>query len=453
MKQPNIILINCDDLGYGDLACYGSNTHPTPHLNRLAAEGMRFTDFCMASSVCSPSRASMLTGCFPNRIGFGMPGGHRVLFPGDGEGLNPDETTIATLLRSAGYATKMVGKWHCGDQPEFLPTRHGFDSYYGLPFSNDMGRQRGRPANPPLPLLLNEEVLEEQPDQAALTYRYLDESLRFLRSNQDRPFFLYLAHMYVHLPIYAPNHFLEQADGDPYAAGVAFVDWSTGVIMNELKMLGLDDDTLIVFTSDNGSRAKPPSGGSNGALRGAKGEIWEGGCRVPGIFRWPGRIAPGSVYNQSTLSIDLYKTFAGLAGVEPPSDRMIDGGDLRKVLLDSPDAATGRDTFPYYFGNHLCAVRQSSWKLHIRSPDGSSMQELYDLSGDIAETQDLYNAHPNKVGELMELVGHYRKTLGDGETLGSETRPIGKVDNPAPLTSYNPDTPYFLHEYDLDHIG
>lgn len=274
---PNVVLINCDDLGYGDLGCYGSTSNETPVLDRMAAEGLRFTDFYMASPVCSPSRAALLTGCYPPRIGFGQFDGLPVLFPGQRFGIHEDEVTIAQLLAGAGYATKHVGKWHCGDQAAFLPTRRGFEHYFGIPYSNDMGRQRiddgldlprlmrklGIPfvdEIPPLPLLLDEEVLEAQPDQASLTARYVDESVGFIRGNADRPFFLYLAHLYVHLPIYVQPRFEAGSRNGRYGAAVASIDWAAGVLLDELARLGLDDDTLVVFTSDNGSRAAGRAG-------------------------------------------------------------------------------------------------------------------------------------------------------------------------------------------------
>jgi arylsulfatase A len=455
MKSPNIILINCDDLGYGDLGCYGSTQHATPHLDRMAAEGMRFTDFCMASSVCSPSRAALLTGCFPNRIGFGLPAGRHVLFPGDAEGLHPGEVTLAFLLKSQGYATQMVGKWHCGDQPEFLPTRHGFDHYYGLPYSNDMGRQSTDDNRPPLPLLRDLDVIEQQPDQASLTFRYVEESLRFIRQNKDGPFFLYFAHMYVHLPIYAPDRFLEESKGDAYAAGVAFIDWTAGVLMHELKSLGIDDNTLLVFTSDNGSRAMPPSGGSNAPLRGTKAQMWEGGFRVPGIFRWPGVIPPGRVCDTPAMSIDLYRTFAHFSGATIPPDRPPDGGTLCDILTGSPDSSVGRTTFPYYRGNRLCAVREGSWKLHLFGPKGEPMHELYHLGEDISESRNVHADHPDVVEQMEALAESYREELGDENTgrSGRNTRPAGRVAQPRPLTTYDPSHPYYAHEYDLDHRG
>jgi len=265
VTKPNILLINCDDLGYGDLGCYGSTVNKTPTIDKMASEGVRFTDFYMASPVCSPSRGAMMTGCYPPRIDFGTFDGLRVLFPGQGIGLSTDETTIAGALKDVGYATKIVGKWHCGDQPEFLPTRHGFDSYYGLPYSNDMGRQvpdltlddhsllETRQSRPPLPLLRDEEVIQEQPDQRGLTERYVEESVRFLRENSENPFFLYLAHMHVHLPLYAAERFVNESENGDYGACVAGIDWATEVLLAELNRLGIDENTLIIFTSDNGS--------------------------------------------------------------------------------------------------------------------------------------------------------------------------------------------------------
>ena len=264
--SPNIILINCDDLGYGDLGCYGSNRNRTPHIDRLAQEGIRFTDFYMASPVCSPSRAAMMTGCYPPRIGFGSFHGEVVLFPGYDIGLSQEEVTVASQLKAAGYATKIIGKWHCGDQPEFLPTRHGFDEYFGIPYSNDMGMQSDRPDNPPLPVLRNERVVQQQPDQRGITERYTEEAISFIDRNKDEPFFLYLAHMYVHVPLFVPKQFLESSQNGAYGGAVECIDWSVGVIMDRLEELGIDGNTLMVFTSDNGSGPKAKEGATTLAV-------------------------------------------------------------------------------------------------------------------------------------------------------------------------------------------
>lgn len=450
--RPNIVLINCDDLGYGDPGCYGSTVNDTPTIDRIAKEGIRFTDFYMASPVCSPSRGAMMTGCYPPRIGFGSFDGRWVLFPGQPVGLNTAETTIAKLLQQGGYATKLVGKWHCGDQKAFLPTRHGFDSYFGLPYSNDMGIQTEVDTYPPLPLLRDEEVIQAQPDQAALTERYVDESVRFIRDNKNRPFFLYLAHMHVHLPIYAPDRFLKASRNGRYGAAVSSVDWATSVLLHELKTLGLDDDTLVIFTSDNGSRCRD-EGGSTGPLRGTKGTTWEGGQRVPCLMRWPGKIAPGTVCGELVTALDFYPTLATVAGVAVPDDRLIDGKDLSPLLLGATRSSP-RDTFYYYLKNNLEAVRKGRWKLHVRKGD-EEMQALYDLRADVGETQNLYDNHPEVVRELQEALSACRQDIGDEATgvVGRRTRPIGRVEAPDTLTHFDPEHPYFIAMYDLKERG
>jgi len=452
--QPNIILINCDDLGYGDLSCYGSTANDTPHLDKLAEEGVKFSDFYMASSVCSASRAAMLTGCYPPRVGIDW-----VLFPGDSCGLHPDEITVARLLMNAGYRTKLVGKWHCGDQPEFLPTRHGFDDYFGIPYSNDMGMQAkkdgSRNANPPLPLMRGDSIHQEQPDQAALTERYVDECLQFIDpstgSGQEKPFFLYLAHLYVHTPFFIAEQFMEISRNGRYGGAVAAIDWATGAIMHALKKQGLDENTLVIFTSDNGSTGR--LGGSNGELNGSKGTCLEGGQRVPCIMRWPGRIKPGSTAPGISSSIDLYPTLAKLGGADVPTDRKVDGLDLTEVILDG--AGSPRDTFIYHAFGHLQAVRKGDWKLRLCHKQfqnvESGLKELYNLADDIGETNNLYDQFPEKVAELAAIAETARQDLGDQATgvEGTGVRTPGHVDNPVPLTEYDEDHPYIVAMYDM----
>ena len=363
--RPNIILINCDDLGYGDIGCYGSELNRTPFLDRMAAEGIRFTDFYMASSICTPSRGAMMTGCYPPRIGFGYFDGRGVLWPGQAYGLGPQEVTIAQLLQQAGYATKLVGKWHCGDQPEFLPTRFGFDSYYGLPFSNDMamidmGRPLGNYDNPPLPLVRDEEVIQEQPDQRALTERYVEESVRFIRENRDRPFLLYFAHMYVHRPRYVPKHSLSESQNGAYGAAVEQIDWSAAVLFDELKSLGLDQDTLVVFTSDNGASITNMDKGRQQWPAQGRQRYHVGGRSAAALHhalaRTGFRLAPSAT--EVATSMDFYPTFAALAGVPIPQDRIY-RRQRHKAAGCSPRRArtSPHDAFFYYYMDNLEAVR------------------------------------------------------------------------------------------------
>ncbi|MDH3294499.1 MAG: sulfatase, partial [Acidimicrobiia bacterium] len=445
-------------------------------LDRMAAEGVRLTDFYMASPVCSPSRGAMLTGCYPARIGFDSFDGLHVLFPGMGIGLNPDEITIARLLNDNGYATAMVGKWHCGDQPEFLPTRHGFDHWLGLPYSNDMGIQPNRftPDQPagieqrlgitlpsqmvPLPLMLDEEVIEAQPDQASLTSRYLQESIRFMRANRRRPFFLYVAHMYVHLPIYVQERFAAASRNGPYGAAVGCIDWAADVLLHELAELGIDEDTIVIFTSDNGALARPGEG-SNAPLRANKGTTWEGGQRVPCIVRGPGRIPAGVECATLVTAMDLYPTIAAWCGVNLPADRVIDGRDVTDVLSGA-STESPHEAFYYYSGPNLEAVRSGRWKLHVHkgttmTSSGEATEELYDLADDIGETTNLAADHPDIVARLRSLVDQARHDLGDGATgvEGRGCRPAGRVDNPTTLTTFDPTHPYYMAEYDLADRG
>jgi arylsulfatase A-like enzyme len=451
-EKPNIILINCDDLGYGDLGCYGSKLNETPNLDRLACEGLQCTNFYMASSICSPSRAALMTGCYPQRISM-----NRVLFPGDSDGLGTTEETLPAALKKVGYNTAIVGKWHLGDQKEFLPTRYGFDQYYGIPFSNDMGRQTGDPEDKaPLPIMDNEEIISQQPDQSGITERYVEESLRFIRKNQDNPFFLYLAHMYVHLPLYVPEKFLKRSKNGRYGAALACVDWAMGVLEQELKRLDLYDDTIVIFTSDNGSRANN-EGGSNGKLRGTKFTTWEGGFRVPMIIRWPNKIKTGKT-DEIISSIDLLPTLLDFANTSPNGKHKIDGLNFSQFLKEGKNSP--RDTFIYFSSGNLAAIRKGKWKLHfcIRTSWGKpfdTLCELYNLEEDEAESHNVINQNPKIADELRKLADDYRKTLGDAHTnnIGQEVRDCSHRENPVTLTTYDKNYPYLIAEYDLADRG
>ncbi|MTI59860.1 MAG: Cerebroside-sulfatase [Firmicutes bacterium] len=471
--RPNIVLINCDDLGYGDLGCYGSKKNDTPYIDKLAEEGLRFNDFYMASPVCTPSRGAMMTGCYPPRIGFGSFHDEIVLFPGDDLGLNSNEITMARLLKDAGYKTMHVGKWHCGDQEEFLPTNHGFDDYYGLPFSNDMARTEKNQIFPPLPLLHGKDVIEQQPDQRSLTERYTEKSIEFIKNNKDQPFFLYLAHMHVHLPLYAPEHFVKMSRNGDYGACVMAIDWSTGAIVEALKQYGVYENTIIIFTSDNGSRND--FGESNGILRGGKRETWEGGLRVPFIVHWKGTIESAES-DEIITSLDLYPSLAKIAGAKVPDDRIIDGIDLSDLMLGRTKKSD-RDTFFYYLCNTLEAARVGDWKLHVAKPrisreledttrdsskipapkidDDILVKELYNLREDPSESNNLYEPYPEIVDMIMEKIEECRADIGDKftNTIGKNTREIGQVENAKPLTEYNENHPYIISMYDKTEVG
>ena len=451
MKKPNIVLINCDDLGYGDLGCYGSAVNRTPAIDRLAEEGTLFTDFYMASPVCSPSRGAMLTGCYPPRIGFGAFDGEVVLFPGQGIGLNPNEVTIAKLLRDNGYRTKIIGKWHCGDQPAFLPLAHGFEEYYGLPYSNDMGRQAGGREFPPLPLVKDNMVIQQQPDQRSLTERYVEQAREYITLHRDEPFFLYFAHMHVHLPLYAAEPFVRASENGDYGACVEEIDWAAKAIMHKLDEEGLSDDTLVIFTSDNGGRGD--HGGSNYPLRGAKQSTWEGGMRVPCIMRWPGHIPAGRKCGNLFASIDFLPTIMALCGFEKPETAEIDGLNLSGLVLGVP-GSKGRDTLFYYKQNDLEAVRCGEWKLHVRK-NGEEASLLYNLKTDISEEFNVYDDEPEVVSRLKDAMDACRADLGDASSgmAGKLVRPAGRVENPKPLTCYDENHPYIVSMYDKTDRG
>lgn len=422
---PNFVIIFTDDQGYQDVGCFGSPSIKTPNLDRMAGEGMRFTDFHSAASICSPSRAALLTGCYPPRVGI-----TKVLFPKDTIGLNPDEVTIADLLRERGYATACVGKWHLGHLREFLPTNNGFDSYFGIPYSNDMDGVEGKNRNLDrvwrqkdyspwnVPLMRNETVIERPADQTKLIDRYTDEAIKFVRTNRDKPFFLYLPHTMPHIPLFVSDKFYVEDVYQAYKVTIEQIDFSVGRVLAALKENGIDRKTLVVFTSDNGPwLAMKHFGGSAMPLRDGKFSTYEGGMCEPCIMWWPGRIPAGKVCRELCSTIDLLPTFARLAGAHVPTDRVIDGRDIWPLMAGEPGAKSPHESFFYYSGTNLDAVRSGKWKL--RRVKKST--ELYDLEADVSEKTNVAETHPEIVARLTALMEEFDRDLK------ANARPPGKV--------------------------
>jgi len=435
---PNVIIVFTDDQGYGDVGVYGATEFRTPHLDRMAREGARFTDFYVAAPVCTPSRAALLTGSHPVRVGLGR----RVLFPYSNTGLHTDEITLAELLKERGYTTGIVGKWHLGHHKKFLPMRQGFDSYFGIPYSNDMGGHWYARENfmaPPLPILRNEERIEQQPDQNLLTQRYTKEAVRFIETNKDKPFFLYVPHSMPHWPLAASSRFIGRSKLGIYGDAIEEIDWSVGEILQTLKDQGIDDRTLVIFTTDNGASLRPWQRrgyrpGSNGPLRGDKNTTWEGGMRVPAIMRWPGRIPAGLVQGELATAMDILPTVAKLAGTEAPQDRILDGKDIWPLMSGQKGAKTPHDAFYYYRDEHLQAVRSGAWKLHVYRPDwGQSATQhkplLFNLDSDVGEKNDVAANYQDVVKRLQALAERAREDLGDAATgrRGRNLRPVGTL--------------------------
>jgi arylsulfatase len=460
-SKPNIIIILMDDMGYGDPECYAGTRYHTPHINQLAAEGMRFTNFYAAQATCTASRAGLLTGCYPNRIGISG-----AFYPWTPIALNPKEETIASMLKKVGYHTGMVGKWHLGARAPYLPVHYGFDEYLGLPYSNDMWPvdYDGKPMKdstkpqfkyPPLPLLQGDtpiQYIRTLEDQGQLTGIYTRRACQFIRDNTKRPFFLYLAPSMVHVPIYASPAFLGKSGAGLFADVMMEVDWSIGEIMKTLKEMGVDKNTLLVFTSDNGPWLTfGDHAGNTGGLREGKGTSWDGGQREPCIMHWPGTIVPGTICSNLSSTIDLLPTIAHLCGANLPSNK-IDGVDIMSLLTGQP-GANPRSEFAYYYQrNSLEGVRQGQWKLvvphHSQTyktympgkngyPGGYASVDvplaLYDLAHDPGETQDVQNAHPEVMKGMLELVEKYRKSLGDDitKTACTECREAAHVNQKA----------------------
>ena len=437
-EKPNIVLIYCDDLGYGDIGCFGSTKHRTPNIDSLAENGRKFTSFYVSAPVCTPSRSSLMTGCYPRRVNMHQDSrGGWVLFPIAEKGLHPNELTIAEVLKTQDYTTGCVGKWHLGDQPQFLPRKQGFDSYFGIPYSNDMGTKQRRPKkNPPLPLMRNELVFEAPVDQSTLTKRYTEEAVKFITKNKEQPFFLYLPHTFPHVPLYASEKFRNQSRNGKYGDAVEEIDWSTGEIIKTLRKLNLEKKTLVIFTSDNGASSR--AGGSNAPLRGFKGTTWEGGMRVCCVMCWPGTIPAGTSTDELTLTMDLMPTIAHLAGTRPPQDRLIDGKNIAPIILGEKGAKSPHEAFFYYRVKQLQAVRSGKWKLHlprnqrVRNRQEKLPVQLYDLSTDIGESKNMAEDHPEVVKKLMNYVKEAREDLGDNDQSGKNQRKAGHEPNPKP---------------------
>jgi arylsulfatase A-like enzyme len=439
--SPNFILIFCDDLGYGDLGCYGSTKNRTPRIDQLATQGMRFTDFYASSPVCTPSRSSLLTGCYARRVGMHEDfTGHWVLIPRSKRGMNPAETTLPEALKTKGYATACIGKWHLGDQPSHLPTAHGFDSYFGIPYSNDM--QQASRGDPPLPLVRDARVIEAPAKQPTLTKRYTEEAIAFIEKNRDSPFFLYLPHTFPHLPLFASPDFHGKSANGRYGDSIEEIDWSTGQILDALERLKLADNTLVIFTSDNGSNGR--NGGSNAPLSGNKGSTMEGGMRVPMIARLPGRIPAGSSCRALTSTMDFLPTFCALAEAPLPSSPL-DGHDIRS-LLTAKSAKSPYEAFYYYRRRQLQAVRSGDWKYHLPldaiHPNWTSAKptrpgrkgKLVNLANDLKERHDLSAAHPEVVAHMQAFANSAIADLGNDAQDGSGQRAAADLANSAALT-------------------
>lgn len=455
-KLPNIIVMFTDDQGYGDVGCYGATGYETPNLDRLAAEGVRFTDFYVSSPVCSASRVALLTGCYHERVGISG-----ALGPNSKIGINADEVTLAEICKQKGYATCAIGKWHLGTPEKFLPTNHGFDEYFGLPYSNDMWPFHPNVLHlpmeerlkrwPKLPLIEGTKVIDDEvtpEDQQLLTTRYTERAVDFIDRNKDKPFFVYLAHSQPHVPLYVSDKFAGKSENGIFGDVISEIDWSMGQILAKLEKEGLDDNTLVIFTCDNGPWLSYGTHcGNAGPLREGKGTCWEGGIRVPFLARWPGKIPPASTCSEVAGTIDLLPTVAKLIGAALPKHK-IDGLDIWPLLTSAKGAKSPHDAlFFYYKSDELQAMRSGKWKLilpheyrslndregrsdgiPIDYDNNAAELGLYDLTQDIGEQKNLAEEHPEVVSELLKKVEAARADLGDSltKTKGEGRREPGR---------------------------
>lgn len=445
--KPNVVIVFCDDVGYADIGVFGAKGYETPNIDRMAAEGMKFTDFYAAAPSCTPSRAALMTGCYPQRVS--LP---NVIGPDAKIGISDQEQTIAEILKPLGYATACYGKWHLGHHPKFLPTRHGFDEYFGLPYSNDMWPKH--PTNksfPDLPLIEGERIIEYNPDQTQLTTWYTERAVRFIEKNKDRSFFLYVPHSMAHVPLFVSDKFTGKSERGLYGDVMMEIDWSVGQILSTLKRLDIDEKTFVIFCSDNGPWLS--YGGHAGSalpLREGKGTTFDGGQRESTIMRWPGRIPEGRVCEEPASTIDILPTVAQLTGAALPA-HTIDGKDIWSLISGAAGAKSPHEAFFYYRGFALEAVRSGKWKLHMPHayrtlagrPGGTGGTggmpakyeqakigvALFDLENDIGEQHDVSALHPEVVKRLMAHADQMRQDLGDSakKMTGQNRRPPGRL--------------------------
>jgi len=459
---PNIVIMFIDDMGYGDIGPFGAEGYQTPHLDRMAKEGRVFTDFYVTQAVCSASRAGLMTGCYNVRVGILGALAHRA-----NHGIHPDEMTLAEVVKQKGYATACFGKWHLGHHPKFLPTNHGFDEYFGLPYSNDMWPYHPTSGNrfPDLPLIEGTKVIDAQvtgEDQQQLTTQYAEHAVDFINRNHDRPFLLYVPHSMVHVPLYVSDKFRGKSERGLFGDVVMEIDWSMGQILATLEKHGLEENTLVIFTADNGPwLSYGDHAGTAGPLREGKGTMFDGGCREPTVMWWPGTIPAGTTCSEPAMTIDVLPTVAHVVGAKLP-EHTIDGKNILPLIKGEPGAKSPHEAYFFYYGRELQAVRMGRWKLHFphgyrtlggreggtggipvpyeRARIGLS---LFDLENDIGETTNVADEHPDVVAKIKQLADRMRAELGDSSSgqKGDGVRPPGRLEEGDPRFHWVPGKP------------